>query len=333
MPVPSLVPRAGLDAIWTALARSVRPLLAAAVLLSGCATGTARSAPAATSDEMRQVREDIAALRVAVEQMRAESDRIAEQLGRAVERQARRDAATSSLLAELPHLSKAVGDVTGRLDALASRVERDLAAAQEGQRGVADGIAGLDRRTTELAQSVASLDARVASTGDAVARLASEGQDDRPAPAAAPERADPATPSAAKAIYDAAYLDFSRGSYSLAIGGFSELLRRFPDAPLADDAQYWLGESHWALARWHENTGQAEHAAGERRQAAADLAKVVEQYPRSDKAPTALYREALILGELGESAQARERLERLLASFPQAAETRLAREKLGPKDE
>src|SRR2546422_8590803 len=47
----------------------------------------------------------------------------------------------------------------------------------------------------------------------------------------------------------AAYIDFSKGSYSLAIAGFREFLRRYPDHELAGSAQYWIGEAYLSLAR------------------------------------------------------------------------------------
>ncbi len=50
-------------------------------------------------------------------------------------------------------------------------------------------------------------------------------------------------------IYQAAYIDFSKGSYSLAIAGFREFLRRYPDHELAGSAQYWIGEAYLSLAR------------------------------------------------------------------------------------
>ena len=51
-------------------------------------------------------------------------------------------------------------------------------------------------------------------------------------------------------------------------------------------------------------------------------------YPRSDKAPAALYKEALVLVELKDPATAQARLQYLVDNFPQAEETPMARERL-----
>ena len=129
-------------------------------------------------------------------------------------------------------------------------------------------------------------------------------------------------------IYQAAYLDFSKGSYALAIAGFREFLRRFPDQPLAGAAQYWIGEAHIALARGYANAGQAPQATEALEQAVQEFRKVLANYPRSDKAPASLYKEALALLELKQTDAAQQRLQYLVETFPQSEESVLARERL-----
>jgi TolA-binding protein len=129
-------------------------------------------------------------------------------------------------------------------------------------------------------------------------------------------------------IYQAAYLDFSKGSYQRAIDGFREFLRRFPDHELAGSGQYWIGEAYFSLARTETTAGQGDRAKSSLEQAVQEYRKVVANYPRGDKAPTALYKEALALIELKQPALAQQRLQYLIENFPQAEETPLAREKL-----
>jgi tol-pal system protein YbgF len=129
-------------------------------------------------------------------------------------------------------------------------------------------------------------------------------------------------------IYQAAYIDFSKGSYPLAIAGFREFLRRYPDHPLAGAAQYWIGEAHFSLARGYTNAGQADKATEALEQAVQEFRKVQANYARSDKAATALYKEALALLDLKQPAVAQARLQYLVDNFPQAEEAPLARERL-----
>ena len=112
------------------------------------------------------------------------------------------------------------------------------------------------------------------------------------------------------------------------MAGFREFLRRFPDHPLAGNAQYWIGECHFSVARGHANAGQADKATAGAGAGGAGVPEGVANYPRGEKAPTALYKEALALMELKQPAVAQQRLEYLVANFPQSEETPLARERL-----
>jgi tol-pal system protein YbgF len=150
-----------------------------------------------------------------------------------------------------------------------------------------------------------------------------------PAPGAPPATSRPTTNALQpQDIYQAAYLDYSKGSYALAIAGFREFLRRFPDQALAGAAQYWIGEAQFSLARSYLNSGQAEKTNEALEQAVQEFRKVLASYPRSDKAPTALYKEALALFDLKQPAGAQARLQYLVDTFPQSEESALARERL-----
>ncbi|MBI4607557.1 MAG: tetratricopeptide repeat protein [Candidatus Rokubacteria bacterium] len=129
-------------------------------------------------------------------------------------------------------------------------------------------------------------------------------------------------------MYQAAYLDFSKGNYPLAMAGFREFVRRFPDSDLADNAQYWIGEANFSLARTYSTQGQADKAIAALEQAVQEFRKVIVNYPRGDKAPTALYKEAIALLELKRTSLARARFQYLLDHFPQSEEAPLARERL-----
>ena len=132
----------------------------------------------------------------------------------------------------------------------------------------------------------------------------------------------------AEAAYQAAYLDFSKGNFALAIPAFREFVRRFPDSPLADSAQYAIGESHFSMARATATAGQPDKSKEELEQAVQEFRKVIVNYPRGSKVPTALYKEALVLAELKQTALAQARLEYLLQHFPQSEEAPLAKERL-----
>jgi tol-pal system protein YbgF len=86
--------------------------------------------------------------------------------------------------------------------------------------------------------------------------------------------------------YDTAYGYILRGEFAAAEQGFRQFLTHYPDDDLAGNAQYWLGESLFARARYRDA-------------ADAFLAGYTE-HPESAKAPDSLFKLGLSLKELGQ---------------------------------
>jgi TolA-binding protein len=146
-------------------------------------------------------------------------------------------------------------------------------------------------------------------------------------PAAAAQR--PAPPGTqASDLYQTAYIDFTRGHYNLAAAAFREYIRLYPTTALAEKAQFWIGESHFSLARSHQAKGEADRAVQELERAVQEFRKVVISYPRGDRVPAALYKEAVALGELGQIPLAEARLQFLIDQFPSTEEAAQARDQL-----
>jgi tol-pal system protein YbgF len=238
------------------------------------------------------------------------------------------------LRADVATLQRSVQQTRTEVDALSRQLDGRLQAVIP----EAEPAAALSRRLDELATTVAALSRDM----DAMnARLESLNRQLRATAPAPPAPATPAAPPGPRPgarpatgalqpedIYQAAYIDFSKGTYQLAVESFREFLRRYPGHDRADHAQYWIGESHVGLARQYGNAGERDKAAQALRQAVQEFRKVIANYPRRDKAPTALYQEALVLIELEQADLAQARLQYLVENFPQAEETRLARERL-----
>jgi len=113
-------------------------------------------------------------------------------------------------------------------------------------------------------------------------------------------------------LYQLAYDQLRRGSYSAARSGFEELLRLYPTSELAPDAQINIAESYAAEGA----TSAADSA----------YAAVVSKYPRSMRAPTALYKLALSMARQGNRTDARTAMDRVVREYPQSDEADLARE-------
>jgi tol-pal system protein YbgF len=116
-------------------------------------------------------------------------------------------------------------------------------------------------------------------------------------------------------LYDQASQDLTQGRYALALQGFREFLKRFPQSELGDNAQYGIGECFFAQSSFDS--------------AAVEYERVETLYPKGDKVPAALYKLALCQERLNKKAASKETLEALVKRFPNSGEAQLAREKLG----
>ncbi len=234
----------------------------------------------------------------------------------------------AQLRQDLNALSLAVHRARGDTQTVLSQLERqtrDQTAEAQKQ------LAALQSRTETLSQDLTRLAARVDELSQRLESLNRQVRATAPPAPATPRPASPpqATGGAQPAdVYQTAYIDFSKGNYPLAIQGFREFLRRFPESDLAGNAQYWIGESYFSLARGYATQDQAEKASGALEQAVQEFRKVLVNYPRGEKVPTALYKEALALLELKQPGLAEARLQYLLEHFPQSEEAPLARDRL-----
>jgi TolA-binding protein len=321
-----------LQATLTRFQRRTARLVVGVLLLGGCAT-SADVAGLATQDDVLRLRADVTALQRSVQQARPQSEAASPQGAARARESADADRAINQ---RLDGLTATLNSLTKRVDDLALRVEA------LGRQARPTPVTG---RPAPAAPPTGASPAPAAAAAPTPGSPSASGPT-RAAPGAAPpagastpsSTVATATPSAARPattgalqaqdLYQAAYIDFSKGSYALAIDGFREFLRRYPDHVQANSAQYWIGEGYVALAQQATNAGQSERATEALLRAVQEFRKVVANYPRGDRAPTALYKEALALIELKQPAVAQARLQYLIDNFPQAEETPRARERL-----
>jgi tol-pal system protein YbgF len=278
-------------------------LAAAALAVGGCADISGD----ALQQDVAQLRQDLNSLTLNVHRSRGDTETIVGQLDRRTREQSTETSKQlAALNSRLDALSQDVARVSARIDDLSQRI---------------DGLARPPAPAGSPAPSGGAAPSGGSSAIPPPARTGA-GPGSPPPVAAAPARAG----ASAEESYQAAYLDFSKGLYPLAVSGFRDFLRRFPDSSLADSAQYWIGEAYFSMAR--ATAGQPDKARENMEQAVQEFRKVVVAYPRGSKVPTALYKEALALVELKQTALAQSRLQYLVDHFPQSEEAPLAKERL-----
>lgn len=134
------------------------------------------------------------------------------------------------------------------------------------------------------------------------------------APDATPPQPQQQVGADPKALYEAAYSDYVRGSYDLAIRQFQEYLANFPETDLSDNAAYWIGECYYRQRKF--------------KQAIAAFERVLENYSASDKVPSAMLKKGYSHLELGEKTPGQAQLQKVIREFPKSDEASLARQRL-----
>ncbi|MDP2701179.1 MAG: tetratricopeptide repeat protein [Candidatus Rokubacteria bacterium] len=255
------------------------------------AAGCASGADEAVQQDLAQMRRDLDALNLALHRSGGETGTVLSQLERRTREQSGESARQlSTMNARIDGLTAEMNRLSARLDELAQRLD-----SQSRPQGVGPG-----GRPAPSPVPIPSPSGGARSPGDGTAEES----------------------------YKAAYLDFTKGNYTLAIAEFREFVRRHPDASQADGAQYWIGESFFSMGRAAASAGQADKAREALERSVQEFRKVFVNYPRGRQVPTALYKEALALVELKQVKVAQARLQYLVDNFPQSEEAPLARERL-----
>ena len=117
-----------------------------------------------------------------------------------------------------------------------------------------------------------------------------------------------------KAGYQTAFDLLKDSQYDRAIAAFQSFLASYPTSPLADNAQYWLGEAYYVNKSFPE--------------ALTAFQRMVETYPQSRKLPDALLKIGYCNYELKEYPAARDALSQVTTKFPDSPSAHLAQQRL-----
>jgi tol-pal system protein YbgF len=120
--------------------------------------------------------------------------------------------------------------------------------------------------------------------------------------------------AADQTAYTQAFDQLKTANYPGAITGFRQFLATYPQSPLAENAQYWLGEAYYVTKDYPN--------------AAFSFRSVVDQWPNSRKAPDALVKLGFAQFEMKRYGEARTTLSDVTRRFPDSEAARLAAERL-----
>ncbi|HEV7767377.1 MAG TPA: tol-pal system protein YbgF [Thermoanaerobaculia bacterium] len=262
--------------------------LAAALAAAGCISTSDFEAAQRQISELQEELANIKRTASSKDEVQNVNVRIAEQTETLLK-------SNDTLVAKVSEIEERIQNTQGSFEQGAHRLDQ-----------VAQQVAKAQRDVDDLKARIAALQATpppvAANTGGGVA---------------SGEMTVPATPNPSvdpMQTYQAAYRDYQRGNFDLAIEGFQDFLDGSPNSDLADNAAYWIGESLFSQKKYHEAIRQFD--------------AVVNKYPKSDKVPGALLKKGYAYINVNERAQGVVQLQYVLHEHPRSQEASLAKQKL-----
>jgi len=131
-----------------------------------------------------------------------------------------------------------------------------------------------------------------------------------PAATPVPRPTVPPPPQNPQRAFDAAFGDYARGDFEMAIAGFEYYIKTFPSSPDAAKARFHIAESLYGKGSFKE--------------AVTAYEQVITIHKETDWEPQALYKQGLAYEQLGQTDRARANWERVRKSFPNSSAFMLA---------
>ncbi len=198
---------------------------------------------------------------------------------------------------------------SGQLNTLVTQIVDNVNAIRQAQSRVAEGSVSAMNEVNGLGERLSATNQRIDKVSEQLAELKKIVENLPKLPTFTQ-----ITPGNPDQLFAAAYGDYSRGNYDLAISEFRQYVETYPTSEMADNAQYWVGEAFYAKGKFTE--------------AIAEFEKVSLLFSKGDKVPAARFKKAMALIELGQSDLAKAELQALIKLFPKANEAILAKQRL-----
>jgi tol-pal system protein YbgF len=197
----------------------------------------------------------------------------------------------------------------GELNTLIIQMSDNISAIRRAQ-------SAISTSSTDTATQVSAMGERVAATNQRMERLSEQFAQLKKVIEDIPKMPTftQLTPGNAEQLFAAAYSDYSRGNYDLALSEFRQYVETYPSSELADNAQYWIGEILYAQKKLPE--------------AVTELEKVATVNPAGDKTALALYKRGLVLLEMGKKDEGLAQFLAITKDYAKSSEANLATQQL-----
>jgi tol-pal system protein YbgF len=227
-------------------------------------------------------------------------------------------------------LAEATKALSARVDALDNSLKKHFADQGLAIGTVATDVRGINERSRETITRLGELKEEVEELRKAILTLATRPaavapvdpvNPDAPVPpdiSQAPPVAVPPTTAiglSARRLFDAGWADYAGGNYASAIASFQQVVKDYATSESADDALYYIGESHFQQRRFDE--------------AIAAYNQVIQDYAKGDMVAAAYFKLGLSHENLQRYDSARAAWQQLIKLHPNTPEAGLATQGLG----
>ncbi len=219
---------------------------------------------------------------------------------------------------QVQSMQETLNKTTGEMNALIVQMGDNISGIRRSQTSLSTNLDSISRTVTTVMGStpLSVLSEQIRDTNQRMERLSEQFAQLKKLIEDVPKQPVLAqiTPGNPEQLFAAAYADYSRGNYELALSEFRQYVETYPDSELADNAQYWIGEILFAQKKYEE--------------AVVELNRVSTLNPKGDKVAPALYKKSLVLVEMGKREEAIKQLQALIKAYPKSLEAGLAAQQL-----
>lgn len=198
---------------------------------------------------------------------------------------------------------------SGEMSTLISQMSDNISAIRRAQSAVSTNTSEATTQVTAIGERLSATNQRLERLSEQFARLSKLIEDLPKQPVMAQ-----LTPGNPEQLFAAAYADYSRGNFDLALSEFRQYVETYPSSELADNAQYWIGEILYAQRKFPESVVEFE--------------KVGVLNPKGDKTATALYKRGLVLLEMNNKDEGVAQLLAVVKNYAKTPEAGLATQQL-----
>ena len=222
----------------------------------------------------------------------------------------------------LESAQKSQGELAVRMDQLAIDLQSLQGKLEEDRHTLSQLMQKMDEqanRTSQLDARLQGLESRLTPSSESSPATQDTGREPKPSGPQEDKKVilpgrTPLSSLMPVEVYNLAYNDYLKGNYDLAAAGFQSFLKQFPESTPTQHALYWLGECYYSKKDFFN--------------AIESFERVSKNFPKSEKVPTALLKEAYSYLEVGDKAKARSYLKKVIEEHSLSNEASLAKNKL-----